>query len=199
MSERASADQPPGPATWLLALAIVLAVVGVFRDEQPPEVHAQPAPVSVQPATPVRLIVPTIDLRARVVPVEVDPDGVLFPPDDVDRVGWWKRSAEPGSTRGQTLLTGHTVTSGEGVMDELGRLRPGDPVRVRTAEGTIRYETTRTVVYSRAELTSRSKELFGQGRKNPRLVMITCTDWDGDHYESNIVVFAEPTGESKRR
>jgi LPXTG-site transpeptidase (sortase) family protein len=176
----------------LLALAIVLAVVGVFRDEQPAKVHAQPAPVSVEPAAPVRLIVPTIDLRARVVPIEVDPDGVLFPPDDVDRVGWWHRSAEPGSSNGQTLLTGHTVTSGDGVMDELGKLRAGDPVRVKTSEGTIRYETTRTAVYSRAELANHAERLFGQDRKGNRLVLITCTDWDGDVYRSNVVVFAEP-------
>lgn len=193
MNERSSADRPPGPGTWLLALAIVLAVVGVFRDEQPAKVHAQPAPVSVEPAAPVRLIVPTIDLRARVVPIEVDPDGVLFPPDDVDRVGWWHRSAEPGSNNGQTLLTGHTVTSGDGVMDELGKLRAGDPVRVKTSEGTIRYETTRTAVYSRAELADHAERLFGQDRKGNRLVLITCTDWDGDVYRSNVVVFAEPS------
>lgn len=193
MNERSSADRPPGAGTWLLALAIVLAVVGVFRDEQPTRVHAQPAPVSVEPAAPVRLIVPTIDLRARVVPIEVDPDGVLFPPEDVDRVGWWHRSAEPGSDSGQTLLTGHTVTRGDGVMDELGKLRAGDPVRVKTSEGTIRYETTRTAVYSRAELADNAERLFGQDRPSNRLVLITCTDWDGDVYRSNVVVFAEPS------
>jgi LPXTG-site transpeptidase (sortase) family protein len=192
VTERTSTDRAPGPGSWLLALAIVLSVVGVFRDEEPPPVHAEPVPVSVDPAAPVRLIVPKIRLRAAVVPIEVDPDGVLFPPDDVDRVGWWKRSAEPGSTLGQTLLTGHTVRDGSGVMDELGKLRADDPVRVRTSEGTIRYETVRIAVYSRAELAENAKRLFGQARKSPRLVLITCTDWDGDVYRSNIVVFATP-------
>lgn len=192
MSEPSSSGRPPGPGTWLLALAIVLAVVGVVREDEPPTVHAQPAPVSVDPAAPVRLVIPAIDLRARVVPVEVDPDGVLFPPADVDRVGWWRRSAEPGSDTGQTLLTGHTVTSGDGVMDDLGRLRAGDPVRVKTSEGTIRYETTRTAVYSRAELAQNAERLFGQHREANRLVLITCTDWDGEVYGSNVVVFATP-------
>jgi LPXTG-site transpeptidase (sortase) family protein len=155
-------------------------------------VHARPAPVSGEPASPVRLIVPAIDLRARVVPIEVDPDGVLFPPDDVDRVGWWRRSAQPGSGSGQTLLTGHSVSHGDGVMDDLGRLRAGDQVMVRTAEGTVRYETTRTATYSRAELARNRARLFGQGREEHRLVLITCTDWDGAEYRSNTVVFAEP-------
>jgi LPXTG-site transpeptidase (sortase) family protein len=191
VTQRASADRPPGPGTWLLALAIVLAVVGVVRDQQSPDVQAQPAPVSVEPAAPVRLIVPAIDLRARVVPIEVDPDGVLFPPDDVDEVGWWRRSAEPGSNGGQTLMAGHTVSEGHGVMDDLGKLRTGDAVRVRTSEGTIRYETTGKTVYSRAELAAKAKRLFGQDRDDNRLVLITCTDWDGDVYRSNVVVFAE--------
>jgi LPXTG-site transpeptidase (sortase) family protein len=187
-----SADRPPGAGTWLLALAIVLAVVGVVRDQQPPDVHAQPAPVSVQPAAPVRLVVPAIHLRARVVPIEADPDGVLFPPADVDKVGWWKRSAEPGRAGGQTVLTGHTVTDGAGVMDRLGKLRPGDRVRIRTSEGTIRYETARTAVYSRAELARNAGRLFGQDRVANRLVLITCTDWDGEVYRSNVVAFARP-------
>ena len=34
-------------------------------------------------------------------------------------------------------------------------------------------------------------ELFGQAG-DPRLVLITCTDWDGNQYQSNIVVLADP-------
>ena len=89
------------------------------------------------------------------------------------------------------MLTGHTVSTGGGVMDRLGELEPGDRIRVRTSEGVVRYRATSTDVLSRAELSAASRELFGQ-KRDPRLVLITCTDWDGHQYESNIVVLADP-------
>lgn len=192
MTQSGSAGAP-GPGTWILALAVVLAMAGVFRDAPDSDPEVAPVRVTLTPASPVRVAVPAVGLRARVVPIEVNPEGVLHPPEDVDLVGWWKRSAKPGLSRGQTVLTGHTVSNGGGVMDRLGELTPGDRVRVRTREGTVRYAVTRKVEYSRAELAGHSSRLFGQDRDEPRLVLITCTDWDGEDYLSNIVVFAEPT------
>jgi LPXTG-site transpeptidase (sortase) family protein len=174
------------PRLLVVAVALTLGVLMFLRGSDD---HATGA--SVQPAQPVRLAVPALDLRASVVPIEVDTAGVLYPPDDVDDVGWWKRSAKPGSRRGQTVLTGHTVSTGGGVMDRLGELEPGDRVRVRTPEGVVRYETTRVRTYSRAALASSARSLFGQGRP-ARLVLITCTDWDGAEYRSNTVAFARP-------
>ena len=68
------------------------------------------------PAKPLRLIAPEIGLRAPILPIEIAPDGVLSPPSDVHDVGWWQRSAKPGATTGQTLITGHTVHTGGGVI-----------------------------------------------------------------------------------
>lgn len=145
-------------------------------------------------AAPERLIVPSIDLRAPIVPIEIDRHGVLTPPEDTTEVGWWQRSARPGATVGQTVITGHTVHTGGGVMNRLGDLRPGDLVRIRTAGGTMDYATTEVVVYSRAELARRADRLFSQNRDPVRLVLITCTDWRDGVYFSNIVVFATPLG-----
>ena len=36
--------------------------------------------------------------------------------------------------------------------------------------------------------------LFGQQRKDERLVLITCSRLDRQAYKSNVVVFAEPLG-----
>jgi LPXTG-site transpeptidase (sortase) family protein len=129
-----------------------------------------------------------------VLPIEVNPDGVLHPPDDVDKVGWWQRSAKPGARRGQTVLTGHTVSSGGGVMDELGELARGDRVRVVSPEGTVVYRTTRVRDYSTEEVAAQARRLFGQDRRHGRLVLVTCTDWDGEVYRSNTIAFAAPVG-----
>ncbi len=92
------------------------------------------------------------------------------------------------------MLTGHTVHTGGGVMDHLGRLHKGQLVKVVTRKGTMVYRTTQVVTWSKPELAKRSVELFGQQRKDERLVLITCTGWTGKEYTSNVVVFAEPLG-----
>jgi LPXTG-site transpeptidase (sortase) family protein len=189
----------------LLGLIVALAATFVFFPgllspgsspdrAVPVKASASVPQAEVEPAVPVRLVIPAIDLRAPVLPIEMNQQGVLHPPDDVSEVGWWRRSAKPGAHKGQTVLTGHTVSSGGGVMDALGDLEPGDRVRVRSPKGTLIYETTRVRDYSTEEVAEHAHDLFGQDREKGRLVLVTCTDWDGEEYRSNTIVFADPIG-----
>lgn len=146
------------------------------------------------PSIPRLLIIPTIRLRAPILSIAVDAAGVLHPPGDVSEVGWWNESARPGSPDGQTLITGHTVHTGGGVMNLLGDLRAGDLVQIKTKRGIVDYATTRVFVYTRAEVAEHAQQLFGQDRAENRLVLVTCTGWTGTEYTSNIIVFAEPLG-----
>jgi LPXTG-site transpeptidase (sortase) family protein len=146
------------------------------------------------PAQPVRLVVPSLRIRAKILPIEVNQQAVLDPPEDPRDVGWWKRSARPGKPSGQTVLTGHTVHTGGGVMDDLRKLRRGNAVRVVTPKGVMVYRTTRVVTWSKAELAKRSVSIFEQRRDDNRLVLITCSGWTGSDYKDNVVVFAEPLG-----
>lgn len=181
-------------ASGLLVMCVGLVGTGVVLPDEPVR-ESLPVPA----AAPVKLVVPSIDLAAPVLPIEVDQAGVLHPPDDTEDVGWWRRSAKPGADRGQTVLTGHTVHSGGGVMDELGAVEPGDRIRVRTDEGVFDYEATRVFVYTKAQLARHAATLMGQRRAAPRLVLITCTDFDGRDYQSNIIVLADPVGERTAR
>jgi LPXTG-site transpeptidase (sortase) family protein len=147
-----------------------------------------------KPSNPELLLVPDIGLKAPIVPIDIQPDGVLDPPADVHEVGWWTGSAKPGATSGQTLITGHTVHTGGGVMNALGDLRPGSLVRIRTPRGTVDYEATKVFVYTKAEVAEHRAELFSQKRQDYRLVLVTCTGWNGHEYESNIIVFADQLG-----
>ena len=146
------------------------------------------------PSRPERLIVPEIGLKAPIVSIEIASNGVLTPPSDVHEVGWWKRSAKPGATSGQTLITGHTVHTGGGVMNKLGDLRPGSLIEVQTPRGTVDYRATKVFVYTKAEVAQHAQELFSQKRKRIRLVLVTCTGWTGHDYTSNIIVFADQLG-----
>lgn len=136
------------------------------------------------------LIVPSIGLQAPVIPIAME-GNILSPPDDTDIVGWWRTSAEPGARRGQTVVTGHTVHTGGGVMNRLGTVERGARVRIRDEHRLVDYRATKVVVYSKAELAENAQALFGQQRRDGRLVLVTCTDWDGSDYQSNIVVFAK--------
>ena len=139
-----------------------------------------------------RLHVPALGIDAAVVPVPLEDGGVLDPPADVSDVGWWDGSAEPGAEVGQTVMAGHTVHDGGGVMDDLEDVRTGDVVRVTDTDGHVDYRVTEVTTWSTGELAERAVEAFGQDRHHGRLVLVTCEDWVGEDYTSNVVVFAEP-------
>lgn len=146
------------------------------------------------PATPTQLIIPAIKLRAPLVPIQVDANSVLNPPADTTQVGWWDQSAKPGSPTGQTVMTGHTVHTGGGVLNRLHQVKKGDIIRVRTATETMFYETTKVVEYTYQEVAEHSWRLFNQERNQNRLVLITCSDFRNGVYHTNIITFATPLG-----
>jgi LPXTG-site transpeptidase (sortase) family protein len=139
---------------------------------------------------PLRLTIPVLGIRAKVVGIAA-PDGVLTPPADPSVLGWWKAGVVPGARHGNALITGHTVHTGGGAFDEITSLRPGDRLRIATVNGHIRYVVRSVVVYSKAELEQRAERVFPQDGPS-RLALITCDDWDGTAYQSNAVVFATP-------
>jgi LPXTG-site transpeptidase (sortase) family protein len=181
-------------STALLALCGVLVAGGLVLPSPPAKAAPSPFREMSAPSRPIRLVVPALKIRAAILPIEVNAQQVLDPPSDPSDVGWWQRSARPGAKRGQTVLTGHTVHTGGGVMDDLGKLRRGQHVKVVTPKGAMIYKTTRVVTWSKAELARKSVKIFAQKRGDLRLVLITCTDWNGHTYDSNVVVFADPLG-----
>ncbi|GAB2764779.1 hypothetical protein GCM10027020_16290 [Nocardioides salsibiostraticola] len=139
------------------------------------------------------LQIPAIDLEASLVNVALGSSGVLSPPSDTDMVGRWNDSASVGAMNGQSVLTGHTVSSGDGVMNRLGELVIGDRIRATDDGMAVDYVVTSVEKYSRSEIAEYSQTLFGQDRPANRLVLVTCADFSADGiYLSNIVVLAYP-------
>jgi len=62
---------------------------------------------------------------------------------------------------------------------------------VRTDRGTLRYDVRRIRVFSKGRIADHADELFSQEVPG-RLVLVTCEDWDGERYLSNVVVTATP-------
>ena len=181
--------------TALLGICVVVVGVGlVLPSSAQPSGTAAGYRAMAAPARPVRLIVPSLKIRAPILPIEVNDQRALDPPRNPRDVGWWQRSARPGAKQGQTVLTGHTVHTGGGVMDDLGQLRRGRLVRVVTPKGTMVYRTTKVVTWSKGELAQHAVDIFAQQRGDVRLVLITCSGWTGSYYKDNVVVFARPLG-----
>jgi LPXTG-site transpeptidase (sortase) family protein len=139
---------------------------------------------------PTRVTVPRLAIDAPVLPI-APVGGVLTPPADPSELGWYEYGARPGAVRGSAVITGHTVHTGGGVLDDLQDLRAGDTVRVITAKGGIRYRVSDVSIVSKAQFARRAQKIFSSTVPG-RLVLITCTDWDGQDYLSNTLAYADP-------
>lgn len=147
------------------------------------------------PGAPRRVVIPALDVDSAVLPVKA-PGGTLIPPSDPQQLGWWAAGARPGAHLGSALITGHTVHTGGGALDDLETLDRGDRVTVRTDRGVVRYAVQRVAVYSKGAIADHAQRLFSQDVRG-RLVLVTCEDWDGTRYLSNAVVIAKPVSGSR--
>lgn len=185
-------------APLAIALTFALGMSGSYAPQIPRMVTSPIGPTLGSVGEPTRIVVPSLDIDAPVVPIALDRDRVLRPPDDPQTIGWWDRSAQPGATKGQALLTGHSVRLGDGAMDTLGDVRRGATVQIVGADDgkdkpkIASYTVQKVFVYSRKQVSDHSEDLFSQKRHPRRLVLVTCTDWDGNEYQSNIIVYAQP-------
>jgi LPXTG-site transpeptidase (sortase) family protein len=143
---------------------------------------------------PSALSVPRLRIEAGVLPIQVE-GGILEPPGNPRQVGWDTETALPGAAYGSAVITGHTVHTGGGALDELDDLKAGDTVLVTTAKGRIGYTVSQVTKITKQDMVGRIPSLFLRDVPG-RLVLITCTDWNGSEYLGNSVVLADPVTRS---
>ena len=156
---------------------------------EPPRTSSSEPTEPVSPGIPRRLRIPALDVDASVVPIRTASPGVLVPPADFTKVGWWVEGARPGSKHGTAIIVGHTVHTGGGAFDSLGDLRPGDAVIVDRQHRDLRYVVRRVRSFDKEVLAARAEKILGAGTRG-RLALITCGDWTGSGYLSTVVVIA---------
>lgn len=150
---------------------------------------------TTQPARPVLMELPSLDLAARIAPVSVAAGGNLRVPEDPAVLGWWRSGARPGDDRGSIVIDGHvdSATQGLGTFARLRELELGDPVLTESAAGEVRrYWVTGRRQFPKETLPA--DDVFSQ-HVQERLVLITCGgrfDPDDGGYADNVVVFAVP-------
>ena len=151
----------------------------------------EPKVAAYKPGAPRRILIPELGVDTSVIPIRTVGD-TLVPPSDPQQLGWWADGAKPGAKTGSALVTGHTVHTGGGALDDLETLERGDDVVLRTDKGRIRYVVDKVHVFSKGSVADHAERLFSQEVPG-RLVLITCEDWDGTRYLSNVVVTATPS------
>jgi LPXTG-site transpeptidase (sortase) family protein len=197
-----------GVVAVLVALTVLL--VGSLPDggasvvDRPaggaPAQAAAPAPALPGPQTltpsrgehPVGIVIPSIGVHSALLPLAVDAHGVLQPPSDFRRAGWYAAGPVPGD-RGPAVVAGHLDSfSGAAVFARLGQLRRGDIVLVSRSDGrTVRFAVTATVTVSKDAFPTAA--VYGP-TPVPTLRLITCGGrYDHAHhrYPDDVVVFAE--------
>lgn len=157
---------------------------------------SEPAPEeTARPAPPVAVNIPSIGVEeATVVDVALDERGAVEIPDDVREVGWYRRGPRPGED-GNAFMTSHvdSRTQGRGVLFDLRRTEPGDPITVTHADGT----RTDWEVVRRERITKGSYPMEQVFRFDgpPGLVIDTCGgafDPSTGSYENIDIIYAVP-------
>lgn len=145
-------------------------------------------------AAPTALSIPAINVHSSLLQLGINADhSVQVPPLERDsRAGWYKYSPTPGQL-GPAILLGHIDSAkyGPGIFFELGKLKPGDPVSVTRADGTVAvFRIDKVAEYPKS--TFPTLEVYGN-IDHAGLRLITCGgkfDFSSHNYEDNIVAYA---------
>ena len=150
---------------------------------------AEPVPAAaVSVGVPRSLDIEAIGVAAPILAVGINADGSQEVPTSVHEVGWWESGAEPAAA-GNGVLVGHTYSRGDGVFDDLGDLREGDTITVTGSARTADFVVEKTAVVPVEDFADVADDIY-QTTGEPRLVVMTCGDYDGDSYRATVIVYA---------
>ena len=164
---------------------------GAASADTAPVVVAADAGTEQAAADPVRVRVPVIGVDSELLRLGTDAAGVLVPPEDFARAGWFADGAVPGHV-GPAVVAGHVDSfEGPAVFHRLGELVPGDEVLVDAEDGTTaRFTVTGTGRFPKSAFPTEA--VYGP---TPRaeLRLVTCGgefDRSRRSYLDNVIVTA---------
>jgi hypothetical protein len=205
-------------AGWWGLAAVLLIAFGAWRlwpggtDAGPPPLPARqlgtPLASAASPSlnatlpvldrsSPTRVEIDSIGVHASVDQVGLAKDGTIEAPSFAypTHAAWYRLGPAPGE-RGPSVILGHvdTLRTGPAVFYDLGRVRPGDTVRVTRQDHLVTVFTVDSVAeYPKNNFPT---QLVYGATDTAQLRLITCGgafDRSARSYVDNIVVFAHLT------
>ena len=147
---------------------------------------------AVQPTPkPVWLTIPAIGVKAPIINLGLNRNGTLQVPSTTTVAGWYTGSPRPGAT-GSAVIAGHVDSrTGPGIFFWLKKMRPGERIYVRRADGSLAVFTVTVVrIYTKSKFPTAM--VYGPV-PDAELRLITCGgtfDYARRSYLSNVVVYA---------
>lgn len=135
--------------------------------------------------------IPAIGVSTDLESLAVDSSGILHPPTDFDKAGWFSGGVLPGQV-GPAVIAGHIDSAVRpAVFEHLPELVPGNTISVSLSDGTsVSFVVASSSLVSKAAFPT--AEVYGSA-PTPQLRLITCDgpfDRSTGHYTDNLVVFA---------
>ncbi len=191
----------------MVVAGLLLVGYGLLGDEEKaeaPHISALPPPVLQLPhsavptqepskAPVVRIEVPGVSIDAPVVSLGVLDGGIMEAPHTPTDVGWYRFSAQPGTT-GNAVFAGHVdyANYGPAVFYRLRELKAGDVIQVSLEDGSrIAYAVVSADIYDAA--TAPVQEIVGP-TTNQTITLITCTgvfNRNALDYDKRLVIRGE--------
>jgi sortase (surface protein transpeptidase) len=147
----------------------------------------------VAPGMPMRMVIPTLGVNAKIEYVGVDKDNNMDIPKDPQNVAWFKPGTIPGNP-GNAAINGHLDWYGvkEAVFFHIDKMKPGDRIYVRDDKG-----RDRAFVVTKQQVCTWNNcplmDIFGP-TSSTRLNLITCNgtfDRAQQNYDKRLVVYSE--------
>ena len=154
------------------------------------------------PEVPVRVVIPSIDLNAPVIPAPVEFETIggkeylqWFVPNEY-AVGWHTTSAMLGET-GNTVLNGHHNAYGE-VFVSLEKVTEGDIIWVESEHSRFSYQITNKMIlpekYEQLDVRMNNAQWL-LPTVDERLTLISC--WPYETNTHRLIVVARPLGQEE--
>jgi LPXTG-site transpeptidase (sortase) family protein len=150
---------------------------------------------NVAPDMPRYIIIPSINVHARILHIGLDKDGEMQTPSKIHDTGWYTGSSKPGSGLGASIIDGHVAGATQnGVFYDLKSLKSGDVVTVEKGDGSrVDYQVVRKEILD-TDKVDMNKMFKTANEDKHGLNLISCTgnfDSKTKTYSQRIMIFTE--------
>lgn len=163
------------------------------KDEAPAS-DASLANYKVAADRPRLLTINSLNITAKILPMDVNTDGSMQAPINIYDAGWYTGGAKPGEP-GAAVIDAHASgPTKQGLFNSIDTMKLGDEVVVERGDGTsLRYKVTHKEEMA-LDAVDMAKVLRPYGQAKEGLNMITCSgNWtrDGKTFDHRYIVYTE--------